>query len=244
MENAGYVALSNAMATRRALDVTANNIANSDTPGFRAAKAVFEAHLAPSTERDGASVSFVRDGGVTLDPTPGGVTRTGGMLDLAIDGDGWFAMRRQDGTVGFTRNGTLLRDAEGVVRAPSGAALLDAGGAPLVLPQAADLSVGRDGTVSDARGAAIGRVGVFAVETPEALSRGPDGLLLDARAAEALRPAKGGVIQGAIESSNVNPITEMTRMIEAHRAHDRAVTVMEKDGTMTEQVLRKVGGPR
>src|SRR6185312_9857675 len=107
MQNALLIGLSRQVALSRELDVVANNIANLNTTGFKADGSLFEEFL-NSAARDESNerLSFVRDRATWTDMSPGGTDRTGNALDVAINGDGYFAVQTQRG-VRYTRNGSF-----------------------------------------------------------------------------------------------------------------------------------------
>lgn len=245
MDNSTYVALSRASALERNLDVTANNIANANTAGFKAEHAVFEAYVERQRHADVEdSVSFVVDGGSFVDLAQGGLEVTGAPLDLAIEGPGWFAYQGPGGRTVYGRDGALAVDGAGRIVTRSGAAILDQGGGAFQIPQGADgLAIARDGTVSDAGGSILGRIGVFAAPDIQSYSRIGNGFFAAPEgAAPALTPAPGAaVVQGVLETSNVNAVAEMTRLIELHRAYEHALKVAETKSDLTGNTLRRLG---
>src|SRR5262245_20560073 len=110
MDSNTSILLSGEMALRRQLDVTANNIANMDTVGFKREAPVFRTFVekvedSPVPAKDARKVSFVLDYGTVHDLTAGGYKPTGNPLDFMINGAGYFGVRTADGTVAYTRNG-------------------------------------------------------------------------------------------------------------------------------------------
>ncbi|MEM6486838.1 MAG: flagellar hook-basal body complex protein [Pseudomonadota bacterium] len=207
---------------RAQVDLTAHNMANQSTVGFRAQRPVASEHV---YARAPASVSVVRLAAAMVDETGGRQTVTGAPLDLAIDGEGYFQVAGPDGAPLLTRAGQFERTAAGAIVAPDGAAVLDEGGAPLAIPaDAASVDIARDGTIT-ADGQPVGRVGV--VTTEGALVR-----RVGARFA-----AEGPVVpvdaprvrQGVLENANVDPIGELTRLIEASRRYEMLQGMVEKE---------------
>ena len=133
MQNALLIGLSRQVALSRELDVVANNIANIDTTRFKADGALFEEYLS-STQRgeQGAPISFVRDRATWVDMSRGPLQRTGNPLDLAIDGNAFFAVQTPRG-MRYTRNGTFKIDASGQIVTADGDTVLGDGG-PIKLP--------------------------------------------------------------------------------------------------------------
>jgi flagellar basal-body rod protein FlgF len=245
MDSASYLPLSLVSSLRRDLDVTANNIANADTVGFKRERVAFESYL--HNDADGEQVNFVVDGGSYLDPSQGRLTATGNPLDLALEGGGWFSYETADGTRAYGRDGRLALNGEGDLVTLDGAKLLDIGGAPINLPPdvAQAASIARDGTIAGPNGAVLGRVGVFRIDDLQAYERMGGGLFrppaTGAAAPEA--DADTAVIQGALEGSNVEAITEVTRLIEIQRAYDRAQTISKSADDLRRDALSRLSRP-
>ncbi len=151
MDNSTYVALSQMTALERQLDVTANNLANANSNGFKSERVLFESYL-HQNERDdlGEGTNFVLDSGSYVDARQGALTRTDNPLDVAISGKGWFAYQSDTGQTAYGRDGNFVLDDQGRMMTLSGAQVLDAGGAPITLPPdvAGSLSIASDGTMS------------------------------------------------------------------------------------------------
>ncbi len=240
MDSPGYIVLSRLVAQQRTAAVTAHNIANADTPGFRAARPVFGAVL---DRQMGGRVAFTQDRATWRDAGAGPLARTGNPLDLAIAApDGFFAVETPRGER-FTRAGRLTLDAGGRISDAEGNAVLGADGRPIALG-AGDtrIEVLGDGTVRSENGV-LGRLRLVRFDDPQRLLAEGDRLMaappdLPPRAVE--RP---GVIQGAVEGSNVRPIAELTRMTEETRQFQMAAQMAEREGerlgTAVERILRR-----
>lgn len=234
MDAAGYVTLSRQAGLMREMGVVAHNIANLSTAGFRREGVVFAEHVRRTGE--GASLSIPHATGRHVDLTEGALTQTGGAFDLAIRGEGFFLVATPGGER-LTRAGAFTPDAEGTLRTPDGHALLDAGGAPLSVPPGAAVAVGADGTLS-AGGQPVGRVGLWQPADPTAL-RHEAGTLFDGGAVE---PAEGAtLIQGALEDSNVNPVSEIARMIAVQRAYEMGQTFLTAEDQRVRGVVETLG---
>ena len=121
-----YVALSAQIAADRRLATVANNVANMNTPGFRAEQVRFT-ELLSQTSSD--KTSYVSPGETFTSLRSGAITQTGNPLDLAVEGEGWFAVRTSSG-VAYTRDGRMRMTPEGALQTMSGMPVLDVGGAP------------------------------------------------------------------------------------------------------------------
>ena len=225
MDNALNAAASGMLAQQLRIDTIANNLANANTPGFKGSAASFKDLLyraAPAGSSGSAGVhigSGAAAATMSRDLQQGALRETGVATDLAIEGEGFFRVRRTDGTVGYTRAGNFQLDAAGRLTTASGDLVVP----PIVMPAGStDLVVAPDGAVSarraDGARVDVGRLVVARFENPAALAAAGDGLLL---ATDASGPAVdgGGVVrQGYVEASNVSMTTEMTALIEAQRA--------------------------
>ena len=217
MDNAIYVGLSRQMTLQRAMDVTANNLANMDTAGFKVE------HLSIVTNpvsAPGSAVGLGRepikyslDGGSSRDFSQGAMENTGGTFDLAIEGKGFFAVQAAGGTR-YTRDGRFTTDAQNRIVDAAGEPVLDSGGSPLTVdPTLGTPVIGADGSVSQATkngGASkIGRIGVTRFANKGALSKeGANQFSDPTGAAGATNAPDATVRQGYVEKSNVNSVAE------------------------------------
>jgi flagellar basal-body rod protein FlgF len=232
MDNTSYVALSRQLTLERQMAVVAGNIANMNTHGFKAEHLLFEQVL----ERAGAAdrVAFVQDVGLVRELGPGALETTGNPLDLAIIGEGYFTVDTPAGPR-FTRSGHFSLDGSSALVTSGGHSLLDAGGAVIRLPRGAgDLSIARDGTISTDEGV-ITRIGLVRFADDTRLQREGDSLLMTDQLAEPVgRPE---ITQGRLERSNVQPILEMTRMMETVRAFQNTQRLLETHHEMVRRVI-------
>ena len=229
MENTLMIALSHQAALRRRMDVIANNIANMNTTGFKAEQPLFAEHVVRN--RGGATplgdaLSFVIDRATIRDTADGGFEATGNPLDVAIHGDGFFAVETPAGEQ-YTRNGRFRVSPEGLLVTEHGHPVLGQGGEPLAIGRAdGEIAISSDGVVSSTNGE-IGRLRIVRFDDPQRLLMVAGGLMMaDAPASEVAFPQ---VEQGMIENSNVEAIREMTRMIEVHRSYDRAKQLIDRE---------------
>lgn len=234
MDTTAYVALSRQVALMREMTVLANNVANVGTTGFRAERTLFDTVLrraGPAGE-----VAFVQDVGTAHDLRPGPLAATGSPLDVAIDGDGWLAFAAADGT-GYSRGGRLQLAADGTLTDSAGRPLLDDAGAPIALPAAdGEVSIAADGTVSTRTGP-IARIGLARFADPRALRPRGDGLWTTA---EAPLPSTARLVQGMLEGSNVEPVLEMTRLIETTRAFEGTQRLIETHHDLERRAVERL----
>ncbi len=247
MDSPGYIVLSRLVAAQRAQSVTANNIANADTPGFRAYRPVFgavlERQMNAETPRGGRELAFARDRATWRDASAAPLTTTGNPLDLAIsDRQGHFVVQTPNGDR-YTRAGRFTLDGEGRITDAEGHAVLDAGGQPLAIPPgSARIEVRGDGNVVTENGP-VGQLRIVRFADEQRLIAEGDRNLA---APEDMQPEpieRPGVVQGAMEGSNVRPVIELTRMTDDMR-HFQMVSQMaeregERLGNAVDRILRR-----
>lgn len=231
MDRMIYVAMSGAkqMLTQQA--VVANNLANANTTGFRAQVASFRA---AETLGDGAATrAFVVDSTPGADFTPGAIQSTGRDLDVAIEGSGWIAVQTPDGSEGYTRDGSLQVNVNGVLQTRSGLPVLGDGGT-IAVPENVRVTVGADGTVStvsnnSAQSAQVQNIGRLKLVNPpeQSLYRGDDGIFRVRAGTTVDSDPKVKVQGGALESSNVNVVEAMVGMISLARQFDMQMKVLQ-----------------
>lgn len=229
MENTLMIALSHQAALRRRMDVIANNIANMNTTGFKSEQPLFAEHVVHNRGDDrvaGDTLSFVLDQATLRDTSAGGLEATGNALDIAIRGEGFFAVETPAGEQ-YTRNGRFRLSPSGQLVTEHGHPVLGQGGEPIVLgPADSEIVVSKNGVISSTRGE-IGQLRVVDFEDQQRLMMVAGGLMMaDTPATEVAFPE---VEQGMIETSNVEAIREMTRMIEVHRSYDRAKQLIDRE---------------
>lgn len=237
MDNPAYVALSRQSGLLKAMQTVANNLANISTTGFRREGVIFAEMLQTMPDEPGMlamTAARVRQ----TDTAAGGLTVTGGTYDFGIEGPGFFRVMTPGGER-LTRNGAFSRSGTGELVTSQGHQVLDAGGAPLFLPpDATSISVSADGTI-DADGTPVGQMGLVEVRDLARLTR-ETGLLFEAP--DGTIPSETTrVIQGSLESSNVDPVLEMTRMIEIQRSYELGQTFMEREDDRIRATIRSFG---
>jgi len=219
-----YTTLSRQQGLMREMRMIANNIANQATTGYRQQGVIFSEYVRRTDEAGSVSMSAaqVRDSSFAQ----GGLTRTGGQLDLAIEGDGFFLVQTPQGER-LTRNGAFATSSAGDLVTQDGHPVLDSGGAPVFIPpDATDLAIAQDGTLSS-NGAPIGQIGVVSPLDRGAMIR-EGGVLF--RADQGYEPTQAPrVMQGFVESSNADPILQIARMIEVQRAYAMGQNFLQRE---------------
>ena len=235
MDAAGYATLNRQSGLMREMGVVANNIANASTTGFRREGVVFSEFVA-ALDQD-PSLSMAHASGRHVDLSQSTLSQTGGQFDLAIQGEGFFLIETPQGER-LTRAGSFTPSAEGELVTPDGYRLLDAGGAPVfVPPDARGVAVAADGTLS-AEGQPIAQLGLWKPSDPLSL-RHQSGTLFSA---SELEPAEGAtVLQGMLEDSNVEPVSEIARMIEVQRAYELGQKFLDAEDERVRGVITTLG---
>ncbi len=226
MTNSIYTTLSRQIGLMREMDLVANNIANLSTTGYRRQGVVFAEHVRQTGPAE-PSLSMTEAKARIVDLQQGTVEETGGSLDLAIRGDGFFMVETGEGPR-LTRAGAFAVDAAGTVVSAAGDALLDDGGAPIVLPPGGGaVSIARDGTVSAGQ-TPVGRVGLFRPADPKDLVY-QAGTLFQAEGGVVPQEGEAEILQGYVEHSNVDPVGEIARMIAVQRAYELGQKLLDRE---------------
>lgn len=234
MENTLYIALTRQMAMEQKMDVLANNLANASTAGYKGEQILFVEYLSQPDPATGA-VSMVQDISVIRDYGQGPLVKTNNPLDLAVHGKGWFVIDTPQGRF-YTRDGNFRLDELGRMVTSNGDAVLDANGEPIIFtPQETDIEISADGSISTTLGLR-GRIGVVSFADENVLTK-IGGNLYTAAAVPA--PAlDASVVQGMIERANVQPIIEVTNMIEALRAYQAAQKLIDAELALQSQTIK------
>ncbi len=229
MDRMIYVAMSGAKNLMQRQETVANNLANLNTPGYRAATAAFR--VAPVVGAELPTRAFSVETTIGADFQAGTIQSTGRPLDVAIPGKGWFAVQGADGSEAYTRNGSFQVSEQGQLQTSAGQAVLGDGG-PITIPAGQKVSIGADGIISgipEGGGKAVTAVGRLKLANPPdaELVRRPDGLfgMRDGSSADADPLVK--VTSGAIEGSNVNAVEAMVGMISLARQFETQMKLLQ-----------------
>ena len=231
------------MATNRAMEVIANNLANLSTPAYKREAVEFQQFLVPvqATEAEGTgtvNVSFVLDHGVTRDLSDGRMDQTGGSLDFAITGPGYFVVQTPEGER-YTRNGHFKLDDQGRVVTDDGYQVQSDSGAITLQPQDGDLQVASDGTLSTNL-QRLGKLRLVDFADERTLKK-VGSSLYDAGAQTAQASTTVRVHQGLVERSNVEPVLEIAHMIEVLRAYQMSSDLTKSGEDLLKQAIEKLG---
>jgi flagellar basal-body rod protein FlgG len=239
MSAALWVAKTGLDAQQTRLEVISNNLSNVNTTGYKYSRPVFEdllyqnVHLTTANKNNGLPSGFMLGTGVRTVATEkihsqGNLIKTANPFDVAINGRGFFQVLKPDGTIGYTRDGSFQINSQGQLVTSGGLLLQPA----ITIPKnSSSVHIGTDGVVSATVPGRPGTVKVGYIQTadfinPSGLQPIGENLFAENAAsgrAQAGTPGVNGlgpVLQGELESSNVNVVKEMVDMIEAQRAYE------------------------
>ncbi|MDB2407749.1 flagellar hook-basal body complex protein [Jannaschia sp.] len=234
MSDAIYTTLGRQSGLIREMNSIAQNIANAGTTGYRSGGILFTEHIVRSG-RDRPSISMSQGSAQLTSQNQGALERTGGTLDLAIEGEGFFLIDR-GGEDLLTRGGAFVAGPDGGVTTDQGDPLLDTGGAPVFVPAGtAAIHVGGDGTLS-ADGEPVAQVAVVSPLEPDRLQRDSGtAFVAEAGFAPVETPR---ILQGFLEASNVDPVLEIARMVAVQNAYEMGQKFMDAEDERLRSVTR------
>ena len=241
MENPAYIVLSRQTGLMRQMDVIANNLANTNTTGFKAERMMFSEFMTskasnPGISGDGARVSFAGLAGTLADPREGPLEMTDSQLDFALNGPGYFVVGTPDGPR-YTRDGHFQVDGTGQIVNRDGFPALDPAGRPLVVPaNASSVEITAGGTLSSDKGA-IGSLQIVKFDNTVALQKIGTNLYNTDQTPQRADPTTR-VQQRMLETSNVQPIIEMTKMIDVQRAYESAQQMLNNQHDLQSQAIQ------
>lgn len=234
MDHAIYTAMGAASQTLNQQAVTASNLANASTPGFRA-----QLNAMRAVPVEGLSLptrTLVTASTPGADMTPGSMDYTSRPLDVALQQDGWLAVETADGGEGYTRNGNIQVDSVGQLTIQGHPVIGDGG--PITVPEGSEITIAADGTISALNPgdppntvSPVGRLKLVKAAGNE-VQRGDDGMFRLTQAAQATRGAtlqsdpSIRVMSGVLEGSNVKPVAAMTDMIASARRFEMQMKVI------------------
>ncbi|KTC77967.1 flagellar basal-body rod protein FlgF [Legionella brunensis] len=230
MEPVLYNAMSGSKTDFHKQNINTNNLANINTPGFKAD--IFQAQSMYVTGAAETSEAFVVQTENATDFTDGSLITTGRDLDVAVQGDGWFAVQDSQGKEAYTRGGDFHLTENGMLVTASNRPVLGDGG-PISIPPAQRIEIGNDGTISvvpldgdpDTL-AVIDRLKLVKLD-PKNITKNVDGLMTLKQGGTAPSDASITIVKGALENSNVNAVGEMVDLIATGREYDSQMKVMQ-----------------
>lgn len=238
MENTTYIGLSRLSTMRREMDVLANNMANMNSNGYKGERVLFEEYLKGPAFGD--KTSFVTDFGVLRDTRVGKLQETGNSLDIAINGNGYLSVDTPQGRR-YTRDGHLRMDANRQLVTAGGHPVLDDRGRPIVLPAGSQEApaIATDGTVTVGQ-QQLGKIDLVSFANEQELRKTAQGMYATTQT-PAAASANTSLQQGALEDSNVEPITEMTSMIELLRQYQSTQDLLDAEDSRVRNAIQRLG---
>ncbi|MBF0311210.1 MAG: flagellar basal-body rod protein FlgF [Magnetococcales bacterium] len=264
MDSGLYAAVNGARRMEWRLEVLANNLANTNTTGYKGQNISFESFMtAPGPEQfplptdsfmgfrgpgdipfpfsspatNAIPMSYPMAKNTTVDLTQGSLQATGNPLDVAIEGEGFFRVQTPAG-VQYTRDGSFAVNNQGELVTKDGYQVLDEGGGPLTVGSG-PVEIARDGTLSSNQGT-LGRIGLVNLPAKE-LEKTGQNLYSAPAGSEVPVTATTGVNQGYLEGSNANTVHSMTQMIDTHRAYESYMKMMKALDELDNQAANQVG---
>ena len=249
MENTLLVGLSRQMVLERQMDVVANNVANINTNGFKADRSLFEEYLrSPAHEdnfaRSDRRVSFVQDRGTFKDFSAGNTELTKNPLDVAIDGKAFLAIQTPAGER-YTRDGNLQINNQGQLVTQGGYPVLGTSGPIVFQPTDKEITIAADGNVTVLEGtgrvdSVRGKLRLVSFADAQKLVKEGSNLYSAGPGVAAQPDITSRVRQGFVEKSNVNSVTEMSRMIEITRTYTQISALLQQQGDLHKSAIDKL----
>lgn len=250
MENTLLIGLSRQMMLERQMDVVANNVANVNTNGYKADRSLFEEYLMPGAHEDNfvggdRRLSFVQDRATFHDFAGGPMEQTKNALDVAIDGQAFLVVQTPDGER-YTRDGGLQLNAQGQLVTAAGNLVLGSNG-PIRFQQTdRDITISDDGTITvieginNATNSIRGKLRLVSFAQEQKLLKEGSNLYAAGEGNFARPDTKAHIRQGFIEKSNVNAVTEMSRMVEVSRAYTQMATLLQQQSDLQRSAIEKL----
>lgn len=245
-----YLSASGVLASSRRQDVIANNLANSETAGFKRDLALFQERRTEARERGWNPRTRSNPlleglgGGLSMTPTAvdisqGDLETTANPFDLAIQGRGYFAVR-DAGEMRLTRDGRLYIDQSGrLAKSAGGQEVLSDKGQPITLQPGVPATISEDGTITQ-NGAPVARIGLWEVPNPILLSKHGSTLLGYPQIEKNVRPADGLIHSFTIERGNVEPATELAELLDAQRELEANANLIRYQDQMLSRLVNDV----
>ncbi|MGD8429210.1 MAG: flagellar basal-body rod protein FlgF [Ectothiorhodospiraceae bacterium] len=247
MDRMVYLAMTGAKHALEAQQNTSNNLANAQTPGFRAD---LDSILSRPVQGPGyPSRVYSEETRMGSDFTQGQIMETGRELDVAVNGSGWLTVQASDGTEAYTRRGDLRITSGGLLETGDGHMVMGNNG-PIAVPPAQKIEVGGDGTISivpvGQPANAMVQVDRIRLVDPaqNTLQKGEDGLFRLRGGGNAAASAQVKLTSGALEGSNVNTVDALVQLIDNQRRYEAQVKLMQnarKNDENSQRLLRTSG---
>jgi flagellar basal-body rod protein FlgF len=250
MENTLLIGLSRQVTLERQMDVIANNVANVNTNGFKADRSLFQEYLMPTAREDNfvagrdRRLSHVLDRATFHDFAQGAPDQTKNPLDVAINGEGFFVVQTPAGER-YTRDGSFQIDNQGQLVNASGYPVLGNNG-PIRFQQTdKEIQIAGDGNITVLEGvnridSVRAKLRIVNFSQPQRLVKEGSNLYSLGEGNAAQPDTKSTVAQGFVERSNVNAITEMSRMIEINRMYTSIASMLQQQHDLHKSAIDKL----
>lgn len=242
MNSGMYSALSGNIAAMNRMDIISNNLANANTPGFKKDRMLFESMLAgntspPAVPQGTTADPILQKDNVFIDYAPGPVAQTGNTFDLAIDGDGFFVVSTPEGEA-YTRQGNFRLSSDGTLVTVDGNPVMGQAG-PIRI-KGGKVDIDPKGLIT-ADGEPAGTIKMVDFPRPYNLKKAAGAQFVPVDPQVTPQAAKSGILQGHLEGSNVETISEMVQMIETNRYFDACTKVIKSYDDMAAKAVNELG---
>lgn len=236
MENIGYIGLSQQLSLQQQMNMTANNLANMSTPGYKAQQTLFSEYV--MQPRGGDVIRQSTNSGSYRNLAVGSMTQTHSVFDVALQGKGYFAVQTPGG-LRYTRDGAFTLDADRQLVNKNGYPVMNDNNEPIQVQQdATQIRITEDGEITSEFGT-IGRIKVAMFDNEQAMTRTGENLF-SAGDQDELPGQNIRIVQGFVENANVNPVVEMNRMIEILRSYQAAQRMLQNDHERIRNTIQKL----
>lgn len=236
MESPLLLALSRQLAVRDQMETIANNVANMSTPAYKGERTLFHEYLSGPTGKN-SEITFPQLKGIFRETHEGAITTTNNSLDVALRGKGFLVVETPAGQK-FTRDGHLSLNAKNQIVTQQGYPVLGVNNRPMTVPQdAKSITIAMDGSIS-AGETKVGSLKLVSFENEQHLVRTGDGLYRTDAAQQ--KATDVDVLQGNLEGSNIQPVLEITRMIEASRVYQSAQKVVNSEDERIRKAIERL----
>ncbi|HAX91983.1 MAG TPA: flagellar basal-body rod protein FlgF, partial [Rhodospirillaceae bacterium] len=242
MQGAGLILTSYQDSLARAMDITANNVANVNTTGYKRENVAFETYLIRPAPTQ--TFQFAIENGTYRDAAQGSSIVTGNPLDVSVQGEGYIPVQTNEG-IRYTRAGAFQMNNDGDLVTAAGDKVLGDGDQAITLPlDAREILIGPDGTITAQSGSStsvtqVGKLAIVKFQNEQAMALVGGNLYSTTEAPEPATDSR--VVQGSIEQSNVQAVAEMTRMIEVSRAYQQTTHLLELENERQSKAIQRLG---
>lgn len=232
MDNTNYIALSRQMALWKQMDIVSNNMANMNTSGYKQDDAVFSSYMVQTKGAQGIGkvpLYFTQDYGMYKDFAEGTFQETGNTFDVALKGDAFFAVETDHGER-YTKKGQFSLDADGKLVTNEGAIVLSENNEPFFFaPGEQEIFISKNGDVGTENGV-MGRLKLVSFADNQKLLKVQGTMFENTAGNQMLLGDNGAVVnQGMVEKSNVEPVVEMTKMINLQRSYEYVQQMIDEE---------------